>query len=279
MKPKQFSCIAEPPLEVRHTTRLDRETRGKVRITTVRRGILKSETRTYDSNSIGTGLKRLTSVPPKQEFERMCETLRDRLEKWGLPSDRQPRWVKRPGHDWEPYVDENHRDIKGPVSYALWWARIKALTEELSEKRQTGEALWQLLRLLERDGIVPHLWHVGQTISAISTLRIAGSMNAMATAGIAARKGRTLGPAAKQAKAAARQDIVFDVATKFWTRSPKYSNDANNTANVIQDDVNERLLEDGLWPREKAGMSAKTIADHIRGILRGKRFALASSEA
>lgn len=276
MKHQPLQKAAEPPLKIRHFTRIDRATRAKIRITTARRGILKSETRTHES--LYAGLKELSSISVEQEFEAWCDRLRDRLERWGLPSDRQRNWIKRSGADWEPSIGDMRSEIKAGVAFSNWYARMKDLTEELSEQRLVGEMLWKLRCMLDSKGIVPNLWHIGQVISTVRMLTLSGPTNALATAGLTARKGRAVGPAAKRAKAAQRREVIRSIVIEVWLVKPKYKRDAANTAALVVSQVNEELRKTNLLPAGSQGISIKTIADHIRAITRGKSADLASAE-
>ncbi|HZP68733.1 MAG TPA: hypothetical protein VFB29_02210 [Pseudolabrys sp.] len=276
MKHQPLQKAAEPPLKIRHFTRTDRATNAKIRITTAKRGILKSETRTHES--LHAGLKELASISVVQEFEAWCDRLRDRLERWGIPSDRQRTWIKCRGGGWEPFAGDMRSEIKPGVSFANWYSRMKDLTEELSEQRLVGEMLWGLRCMLDREGIAPHLWHIGQVISSVRMLALSGPTNALVTAGITARRGRAVGPVAKRAKAAQRRDVIRSIAIEVWAVKPKYKEDAANTAALVVRQVNEELRKGNLLAAGNKDLSIKTIADHIRAISRGKPADLASAE-
>jgi hypothetical protein len=233
----------------------------------MQRGILRTEQRTFDSNSLFAFAESLSSWDPKKHFEGLRDALRDQLERWDIPSDRQYSWIRRPGGTWEPYARSEAPEP--PFALANWYSRMKDLTQPLSEKRQVGEALWDLDLLLRRKGIDQHLWHIAQVVASLSTLRIAGATNIMASAGMAAKKARSLGPAAKRAEAAKKRAVIHDFADRLRASKPQYRGDASNTAAVIADDVNKVLVERRLLPNG-GRMSVKTIADHLRKRIGGK---------
>lgn len=272
MAKKPSKRIAEPSLVVTTLTRVDRATRGRIKVTRLQRGILRREQRTFDSGSFKAFAKEMCAPPVRQSLEKLRDLWRDQLEEWGLPSDRQSSWVKLPGGDWEAYDKKIHGPFRPPYSFCLWTKRLEALTEPLSEKRLLGEALWDLDQLLRRKGIDEHLWHIAQLVSSMGTLRIAGATNAMAAAGMAARNGRLLGPEARRAKAALRHEVIRDLAAKLWAVAPKYKGDASNTAATIAYDVNSELAKRNLLPAGKDGMSVKTVADHLRTIIGDKHI-------
>lgn len=269
MKKKLSKPLIEPPLRIRTFTEVDPVTGAKVKVTRTQRGILGTEHRTFDSNSFLAWAENLSSWCPKKHFEGLREALRNQLEGWGIPSDRQYAWIKRPGEDWRPRIEGEEIEI--PSAFAIWYSRMKDLTEPLSQKRQVGEALWELDQLLRRKGIDEHLWHIAQVVSALGTLRISGATNVMASSGMAASKGRSFGPAAKRVQAGKRRAVIRDFAARLRAVSPQYKGDASNTAAVIANDVNKELLARNLLPAGR-GMSAKTIADHLRRSVRGKTF-------
>jgi hypothetical protein len=94
----------------------------------------------------------------------------------------------------------------------------------------------------------------------------------MATAGMAARKARALGPEAKSAKAAKRWKVIQHFAAKLRSKDPRYKGDASNTAATIVNDVNRVCAERNLLPAGSGRLSVKTIADHLRKGNGGKRL-------
>lgn len=267
MKKKSSRPLIEPPLKISTFTEVDSATGAKIKVTRTQRGILRSEQRTFDSRSMLAWARSMSSWCPKKHFEDFQEALRNQLEGWGIPSDRQYSWIKRPGEDWRPQIEGEKLII--PSAFANWYSRMKDLTEPLSQKRQVGEALWDLNQLLRREGIDEHLWHIAQVVSSLGTLRISGATNVVASSGMAARRGRSFGPAAKRVQAVKRRGVTRDFAARLRVKSPQYKGDASNTAAAIANDVNRELLERKLLPAGRR-MSAKTIADHLRRSVRGK---------
>lgn len=157
-----------------------------------------------------------------------------------------------------------------PVSSSTWHSRLEALTEPLTKQRCVGDLLWALTELLKRPGIEPHLGHIVRCMTAFRTSGIAGAPNFFAAAGMAARKGRAVGPTAKQEQAAQRREAIRPLVCEFWQSSPLYRDDATNTAAALADRINQLLHQKGLLPRAKKRLSVKTINDYIRKLIRGK---------
>jgi hypothetical protein len=263
MKLNSKLSIPEPPLKKDEQIEVDPDTGGKIYVTITRRGILTTESRRYDS--IETWARTFRRAPAKMQMERFCEELRDDLRNWGLPTDREFRWVKIGDGEWQQYPDDLPFDPAH--SWQLWYARLVALTEPLTEARFVGDALYRLTNLLSSPGVEPFLEDIAACIQAVSTLRIAGSMNAFATAGMAARKGRAAGPAAKQRQAAQRREVTWAIANRYWRNSPLHRGDAANTAAAIREEVNRELRAKGLLPRGKEGLSVKALNDYIRAYI------------
>src|SRR5258707_1260014 len=93
---KPSSSINEPPLEREERTEIDRELGIQISITTLRRGILGEATESYEPS----GVAPQRDVSPRKAFEQMCESLRDELHNFGLPSDRTPYWIRLGENDW-----------------------------------------------------------------------------------------------------------------------------------------------------------------------------------
>lgn len=268
MKPNLKFRISEPPLETAERVEVD-DTGKKIRITTLRRGILGTKSKTYES--ILTWANERSGFSPKENVEKLCEALRDQLELWGLPSDRQPSWIKIGDGEWQlgSFDDAINSEVR-PIAGATWYSRLNALTEPLSKQRCTGELLFALTDLLAQPGIEPLLFKICLCMDAYSTLRIAGATNFFAAAGMAAQKGRAIGPATKRKQAEQRKEIISSIANKFWSTSPIHRFDATNTAAAIVEEVNEALALAKLLPSTKKGLSVKTISDGIRASVRGK---------
>lgn len=254
------------PLEITETTETA-EDGTVVRIVRHRRGAFVRESRKY--NSLGRWLHEL-AVPPRVEFERICDGIRDRLEESGLPSDRTPKWTRENGGEWHPYSGQPKP--KPNTSYALWTKRIDDQTEELTIERAAGKLLWDLTQLLNRKDIDDHLWHIGQLIESYAAFRILGPIADAAAAGLLARKGRAKGPATRQQKTTRVREAIWSAATLFWAENPKFEGDASNTAAHIADNVNQLLDKHGLLPAKRKRLSTKTIGDHIRAGIREGKF-------
>jgi len=261
--------VSEPPLITDERIETVAATGEKFRVTNMRRGVLGVESRTY--NSLSTFMDTIRCEPVKIQLEKLCESLRDRLEHWGLPSDRQPSWVKIRDGDWQPCAaDFCVTADMWPVSHSVWSARLEALTEPLTKQRCVGDLLRALTQLLECPSVEPYLPHIARCMSAASALKIAGETNFFATAGIAAHRGRAAGPTAKQQQAVERREAIRPLVSEFWRTSPIHRKDAANTAAALVVSINQVLRDKGLLPRGKKDLSAKTISDYIRALIRGK---------
>ena len=265
MSPNSKSSISEPPLKKdEQRIDVDPETGENIHVTITRRGILATESRRY--GSIESWAKNFRRASAKERIERICNQLRDDLRSWGLPTDRQSSWVKIGDGEWRQWSDDSPFDLTRD-SWQLWYSRLVQLTEPLSEARCVGDALYKLTNLLSRPGVEAFLDDIAPCIQAFSTLRIAGPTNAFATAGMAARKGRAAGPAAKQRQAAQRREVTWAIANKYWSTSPLHRGDAANTAAAIRDEVNRELCAKVLLPRGKESLSVKAINDYIRACI------------
>ena len=264
-----------PPLEKTEFTEADPESGAEVKVTRYRRGALAIESRRY--SSFGQWARDLC-VPSRVRLERMCEQLRCRLEEAGLPTDKTPDWIRKRGGDWE--ARSAPIDTSEPLfAYQLWTKRLEQLTEPLTDERAAGELLWDVTQLLNRKGIDEHLWHVEQTMRSFASLRMLGPINSAAADGIAARKARAAGPASRRERAKAVRDVIGKRALHYWLVNPILRNEASNTARSIASGVNAELRKSRLLPLSKKGLSAKTIADHIRALMRDKSSGLANTAA
>ena len=242
----------------------------EVKISIVRRGILKTESKTY--KSARTAFEAMASYgSPRQSFENLCESLRCRLDSSGLPSDRQKVLIEVAAGQWEPFNRERH-PISPGSHLQLWISSLYAQTEPLSHERSVGDYLYALTRLLDEPGAEPLLWHVGECINAAVMSKLAGPINLYATAGIAARRGRAAGPSAQRGKAAQRRQIIAEHVRSLWIDSPILKGDAINSAAKVASGVNRDLAASGLLARGKSGLSVKTIGDHIRALISAKKL-------
>ena len=264
-----------PPLEKTEFTEKDPKSGADVKVTRYRRGALASESRSY--TSYGQWAHDWCE-PTRVRLERMCEQLRSRLEEAGLPTDETPDWVRKRGGDWEPR--SGPKDTSEPLhAYQLWTKRLEQLTEPLTIERAAGELLWDLTQLLDRKDIDDHLWHIEQLMRSYASVRMLGPINSAAADGMAARKARAAGPASRRERAQAVREVIGKHALYYWSVKRIFRNDASNTARSIASGVNVELRKSRLLSLSKKGLSAKTIADHIRALMRDKSSALANTAA
>lgn len=261
------------PLEESQRTEINPKTGKKRHVTSLRRGILKRETTSFDCVLEGfTEMARKTS---RQELEEYADVLRAGLRKAGLPTDQEPGWIKRPGGEWErdkPNPDTDRIAIG--TSYQRWTKRVSSLTEPLSDEGLAAELLSNLTQLLSRKGIDDHLWHICRLMNSYSFFRIAVATNSLATAGMRANECRARGPHVRRNRAKAIRRVIWDLAQQHWAKFPLFKNDAANTAEVIAAEVNLALQSEG-----HAGLKPKTVADHIRSCIRDNSSSLAKPEA
>ena len=264
-----------PPLEKTEFTEADPESGAEVKVTRYRRGALASESRRY--SSFGQWARDLC-VPSRVRLERMCEQLRCRLEEAGLPTDKTRDWIRKRDGDWEPRLAPINTS-EPLFAYQLWTKRLEQLTEPLTDERAAGELLWDITQLLDRKGIDEHLWHIEQAMRSYASLRMLGPINSAAADGIAARKARAAGPASRRERAKTIREVIGKRTLQYWSIKPIFRNDASNTARAIASGVNLELRKSHLLPLSKKGLSAKTIADHIRALMRDKSSGLANTAA
>lgn len=157
----------QPQLEQKKRREKDPNSDAEVTVTLQRRGILTAETRHYDASNIHLMKPDLSA---RQQLSDLCEKLRDQLENWGLPSDRNPRWIRVDNGDWEPMTEPSPKWIPGrTIARALWISVLEANTEPLSKEREAGEHLWILTKLLERADIDDdYLWLIGRGMQSVS---------------------------------------------------------------------------------------------------------------
>lgn len=261
-----------PRLETENRVELASGTGEEVQISIVRRGILKTESKTY--KSARTAFEAMASYDsPRKSFEKLCESLRCRLDRVGLPSDRQKIWVEVAEGQWEPYDKELHPiSILYGAHQQLWISRLYALTEPLSQERCVGDYLNALTRLLDKPSAEPLLWHVAECINAAIISKLAGPINLYATAGISARRCRAKGPKTNRNKAAQRKEITERLVLKLWAISPIYKGSALISATMIEGELNQELQAKKLHPRGRVTLARKTICDYIRAVIGAQKF-------
>jgi hypothetical protein len=267
------SSVNEPPLEREERIEIDREHGRKISFISLRRGILSEGFESYESSGVAPNW----NVSPQEMFAQMCDSLRDELHSFGLPSDRTPYWICLGENDWRPVSDCKEK-IEGVTRESLWIFRVREMTEPLSRPQLTGDLLFELLNLLVRDGIDNHLGNIGWLIEAYHAYMIAGRINSLATAELEARKSRANGPKIRKARADEVRRIIGEQAQQYWKLHPNYSGDASNTAPQIADLVNEILKTRKLIPLSKRGLSSKTISDYIRASRKENLSELSNSE-
>ncbi|MEA2906616.1 MAG: hypothetical protein QOI12_4003 [Alphaproteobacteria bacterium] len=257
----------QPTLECNEWTDTDPKTGTRISVVHNIRGVLATETRHYES--LALGLQDMSSSSDRQRLEELCENTRDQLEKLGLPSDRIPFWIQIDDGEWEPDLAGARPQAQRNLRGSTWRKRLEQLTEPLSKERAAGDVLYALTALLKRPGIDEHLWHINRAMNAYRSFSLAGTINNLAAAGIAARKARAAGPAVKRKRANEIRRLIGVHAENYWSSHPILRNDASNTAAQIVMTVNADLITRGLLPPTTEGLKAKTIGDHIRAVIRG----------
>lgn len=251
-------ATAYPKLETEAQSLIDPDSGEPMTVTRSRRGILVEENRCFSTpKGMRSALEQL-GASPREEFEAICESLRNFLNRNGLPSDRQPVWIKIGDEEWKELIKCGDPPNDVPVQYARWSARLSMLTEPLSVERCAGEALQALAALLRCDATDEQLWRFRKVLDTYVNFRLS-LLNSMADAGAKAHKSRRLGPISRSTKAAASRQIIMIIAKDYWLSHPAYRGDASNTALAIAPPVNDELAKTGLRPLRSA-----TIANHIR---------------
>ena len=257
------------PLSTSVETRIDEATGEELQVTTYKRGIW---TRTEVQHSdIQRGLDALASMPSaRQRFEAMAQSLRNNLERRGLPSDRTPRWIRVRQEEWRPFTeDDAQAPIVFPTHYQHWTSRARELAEPLSRERSGVELLHKIVSLLNRKDVDDHLWHFLDMLDSYAEVRFFGPVNKMATTGVAATRARANGPKARRQRSEQVRAIIQHHTEAYWSSNAAYRGCISTTAAQIRDDVNTALKAKELLPKSGRLPSAKTIADHIGKILRG----------
>lgn len=268
---------SEPPLERWESTETDPETGEVVRVSSVRRGLLRRETRHFDDPL--TAFKRMAGgKTARQALEDHCDRLRDYLAERGLPTDRSRFWIKLPGNnDWETYDPAVHGDNPLALGAAmrLWLKHLEEMTEQLTPERLAGDYLFQLNNLLGQEGVDSHLWHVAQLLNISFKYGVAVYANPSFFSMQQVQKARAQGPQIRRQRAEEIRRIIWSVAQRFWLRRPIFKNDGTNTASSTARLVNRVLRLKKLIPKDSTGLTHKTIADHIRRAIRENTAALA----
>lgn len=262
---------SEVPLETETFVRIDKATGHKIPVTRYRRGILSVERSQYGLDT----LQAMVLIGTRQRLERLRGHLRNHLERLGLPTDLEPNWIKLGDGEWQPQVGAlSDLNLKPPFAVAIWFKRVEALTEPLSEGRRAAELLWHLYLLLDDRKLADNdLWLVGQIMESYFDYQVGGKINQFATTGSKAVQARKAGPLARRRRSAEAREIVRQHAEAYWLKRPLYRNQASNTADHICRKVNEDLRKRGLLSKSGKPLSCKTIADHISACFRGKKAA------
>jgi hypothetical protein len=265
---KKLSPAMDPPLTYHETTGIDPTTGAPIRFQITKRGIMR---RTYVHTDMRTGYLRCAAFgSPRKRLERLCDTLRKKLEDKGLPTNLNGYWVGKPDGSWEPITEKWHdQQIDLRYGFMNWKALISSLTEEFSPERQTAELLYQVAALLSEPGVDPYLVRAGALMYAYGNFVLAGDVNRLAHQAMLAKEARAAGPRARHNRAQAIRQIVAEEAQKSWSTHALRKGDVITTAVSIAPQVNKRLKSENLLPANKDGLSAKTIADYIRKIMQG----------
>jgi hypothetical protein len=247
------------PLEVSEKYETHKESGIKIKVTEFKRGVMRLQERRFDRFSLAA----FDTEDPRKSLEQLCNSLRDRLEALGLPSDRTPHWIMTRDNQWRSVDAETIVESQSVKRSSLWTSRVDDLSEPLSEGRLTADLLFHLVVLLEMENIDHSLWNVAQVMRSYSQLRIS-ALNELASAGATAIRVRANGPKSKMAKALEVREIICQHSKLFWAKRPQLEGDASNTAAHIAEAVNTELNSRRLLPPSRKLMATKTIADHIR---------------
>jgi hypothetical protein len=263
---KSNSRAADPPLRKKTWSEKDPATGGDVEVTQYKRGVFATEQRSYHGVAMISALKSL-GISARDQMLAYADRLRASLERKGLPNDRTPSWMRSPGGEWRPHADGEPL-TEGAYGFKRWTKMVEHLTEPLSVGRAEAELLAAIVDILDAPDIDKHLFKISKVMNAYAWFQKL-ALNSLAHQGVMARKARAQGPASKHDRATQTRRIVLTKAEHHWAEHPALRGDASNTAARITPEVNEELRSKALLPRGKAGLSSKTISDHIRAGIRG----------
>lgn len=267
-KKKPSSASKQLRSEREEIVETDPDTGCKVRVTRIKCGILRTETRHYDTpDGMFAAMSELAKYSPRESLERHCDELRNYLKNRELPTDRQPWWVKAE-EGWREFTDADEK-LRLTRRLSHWTKRIEELTDPLSPERAAGKLLFCLNQVLGRKDIDEHLWDINQLLVAFAVYQIAGHANDLAHAGKLARAGRRKGPQARREKGDKIRKIATAHAFSYWEEHPAYRGNVSSTAEAIAEAVNEELRSKGLLQSGRRGISVKRIGDYIREGIRG----------
>lgn len=259
----------EIPLQTTQHVRIDGNTGRQIPVTRNRRGVLCEDVCHHGLDT----LRLLAGFKPSEWLKQYQEHLRDRLEGQDLPSDRRPHWIKFPGGRWEEQKGPIELDPKRLPARALWIARVNALTEPLSQGRRAAEMLWYLNELERRAFSDDDLWLVCQLLERNFDYQVGGKINQLAMSGFKVAERLKAGPRKKKQHTVEKREIIWRQTEAFWRKHPVYRNKARVAADHICELVNSEFKVRGLLSKSEKPLNAKTIADHIGAICRGKKTA------
>ncbi|MCW5673392.1 MAG: hypothetical protein KIT15_02335 [Xanthobacteraceae bacterium] len=244
---KRLSQGATPPLKIVERTEIHEKTGEEIKVTEFTRGLVKMLRRSYK------GFRALEPDPPaRKTLEDHRERIRDRLESLNLPSDRNPYWKQLDDDSWVA--------TSNPEGGCIHWIfRLDSLTEPLTEGRALAYHLDSINTLLTCNFDDSTFRVVLDCIQSSSELILWGPVNELASAGIAAKKSRGTGPAARKRNSEKKRHVVNELTREFWRENPSLEGDASNTAAHILERVNARLQAMSLSP-----LKVKTVTDYIR---------------
>jgi hypothetical protein len=262
----------EPPLEIMQTVDVDPDTGGEIFTERYERGVSATETKTYDARALlalSKAWPNQSAGSARQDLKDFAEHLRANLTKAGYPTDLHPLWIKIDDGEWQPR-NVNEPLPQGRISQSHWDSLLEKLTPPLSKPYAAGRLLASIVEILEvKEFEDKHLRMFGRAMNLFGEYRVAGHLNYLAYQGLKARKARTQGPISVQRRAQSVREIVKRHTEHYWKRHALHRNDALNTAASIAETVNEDLRTQGLLPKNRTGLSTKTISEHIRKSIGG----------
>lgn len=254
------SLKGEAPLEQDDIRiEIDPETGGEIRIERHQRGVMVTETKTYDGRSCRVAMHD-EQISARQRLQNFSETLRTGLRKRGHPTDESRFWIEDEHGKWRPCQAEERQNQNA----LLWYFALQRSASALSKARKAGDLLNSLVDFLNNEKLDDRdFYKLSQLLHHFGDFRVAGAINYWAHQGLMSRKGRGQGPKTRTQRAQARRKIAMRHAEAFWLRRAILRNDASNTSKAIVDTVNEEIRVLGLLPKNKFSLSATTIAGWI----------------
>lgn len=213
-----------------------------VRRTVWRRGLLKREEWQYQD--IHASFSALADQDVRGAYEDLLDRARDVLRSSGLPTDE----------------DKDKLQLPDGRTFPLGWSKIvKERTEPLSRERLAMELIWSIKEILQGEHDDSTLWRIWRFMNNSHNFILAAvKINEAVVSAYKAEKGRRKGPEVKAAAASRKKEIIRELSSAYWKRTPVNRGNVSATAEAIKEDLNNRFHAEGLKP-----IGSRSIIRHL----------------